>query len=91
MRVLQKALAKDITIRVHSEADYQAAVEASEILFGRGTTEMLGHLDENTLLSVFEGVPQFHVARTALDEGIPAVDFLAVTTAVFPSKGRPAE
>ncbi|MEW6134113.1 MAG: tyrosine--tRNA ligase [Bacteroidales bacterium] len=88
LRVLQKALAKDITIRVHSEADYQAAVEASEILFGRGTTEMLGHLDENTLLSVFEGVPQFHVARTALDEGIPAVDFLAVTTAVFPSKGE---
>ncbi|MEJ5302438.1 MAG: tyrosine--tRNA ligase [Bacteroidales bacterium] len=88
LRVLQKALAKDITIRVHSEADYQAAVEASEILFGRGTTEMLGHLDENTLLSVFEGVPQFHVARTDLEEGIPAVDFLAVSTAVFPSKGE---
>lgn len=88
LRVLQKALAKDITIRVHSEADYQAAVEASEILFGRGTTEMLGRLDENTLLSVFEGVPQFHVARTDLEEGIPAVDFLAVSTAVFPSKGE---
>ncbi|MDK2908833.1 MAG: tyrosyl-tRNA synthetase [Bacteroidales bacterium] len=88
LRVLQKALAKDITIRVHSEADYQAAVEASEILFGRGTTEMLGRLDESTLLSVFEGVPQFHVARTALEEGIPVVDFLAVSTAVFPSKGE---
>lgn len=88
LRVLQKALAKDITIRVHSEADYQAAVEASEILFGRGTTEMLSRLDAATLLSVFEGVPQFQISRTTLEEGIPAADFLAVSTAVFPSKGE---
>ena len=88
LRVLQKALAKDITIRVHSEADYQAAVEASEILFGRGTTEMLARLDEATLLSVFEGVPQFQISRTSLEQGIPAADFLAVSTAVFPSKGE---
>ncbi len=88
LRVLQKALAKDITIRVHSEADYQAAVEASEILFGRGTTEMLGRLDEATLLNVFEGVPQFQISHTALERGIPAADFLAVSTAVFPSKGE---
>lgn len=88
LRILQKSLAKDITIRVHSEADYQAAVEASEILFGRGTTEMLSRLDAATLLSVFEGVPQFQISRTTLEEGIPAADFLAVSTAVFPSKGE---
>lgn len=88
LRVLQKALAKDITIRVHSEADYQAAVEASEILFGRGTTEMLSRLDEATLLSVFEGVPQFKIARTELEQGIPVADFLAVHTQIFPSKGE---
>ncbi|MGC8864598.1 MAG: tyrosine--tRNA ligase [Bacteroidales bacterium] len=87
-RILQKALAKDITIRVHSEADYQAAVEASEILFGRGTTEMLSRLDEATLLSVFEGVPQYNLARTELERGIPAADFLAVQTQIFPSKGE---
>lgn len=88
LRILQKALAKDITVRVHGEAEYNQAVEASEILFGKGTTETLKHLDEKTLLNVFEGVPQFEIHRADLESGIGLVDFLAEKTAIFPSKGE---
>ncbi len=88
LRILQKALAKDITIRVHGEAEYNQAVEASEILFGKGTTETLKHLDEKTLLNVFEGVPQFEISLSDLESGIGLVDFLAEKTAIFPSKGE---
>jgi len=88
LRILQKALAKDITIRVHGESEYNQAVEASEILFGKGTTETLKHLDERTLLNIFEGVPQFEVSRGELVKGIGMADFLAEKTAVFPSKGE---
>jgi len=88
LRILQKALAKDLTIRVHGEAEYNQAVEASEILFGKGTTETLHHLDEKTLLNVFEGVPQFEISKTDLDAGIGLADFLAEKTAIFPSKGE---
>ena len=87
-RILQKALAKDITCRVHSEADYEAAVAASELLFGKGTTEQLNALDKATLLSVFEGVPQFTVAKEKLENGISVVDLAAVETAMFASKGE---
>jgi tyrosyl-tRNA synthetase len=62
-RPMQKALARDITIRVHSEADYTIAVEAAETLFGKGTTEMLRRLPERDFLAVFEGVPQTAVSR----------------------------
>ncbi len=88
LRTLQKALAKDITIRVHGEAEYKQAVEASEILFGKGTTETLHHLDERTLLNVFEGVPQFEINKNELEAGIGLVDFLADKTDIFPSKGE---
>ncbi len=88
LRVLQKALAKDITIRVHSESDYQSALEASEILFGKGTTEALHKLDEETLLSVFEGVPQSDISLTELGEGIGIVELVAEKTNIFPSKGE---
>jgi tyrosyl-tRNA synthetase len=88
LRILQKALAKDLTIRVHGEAEYNQAIEASEILFGKGTTETLRHLDEKTLLNVFEGVPQFGISKADLEQGIGLVDFLAEKTAVFPSKGE---
>lgn len=88
LRILQKALAKDITIRVHGEAEYNQAVEASEILFGKGTTETLKHLDEKTLLNVFEGVPQFEISLSDLESGIGLIDFLAEKTAIFPSKGE---
>jgi tyrosyl-tRNA synthetase len=88
LRELQKLLAKDITIRVHSEEDYLSALEASEILFGKGTTESLKKLSEDTLLSVFEGVPQSEVVKSEIEKKINIVDFLAGTTRIFPSKGE---
>lgn len=88
LRVLQKALAKDLTERVHSEADYQAALEASEILFGKGTAEALHKLNEDTLLSVFEGVPQFEISLDELQQGIGIVELVAEKTTIFPSKGE---
>lgn len=88
LRLLQKALAKDITIRVHSEKDYEQAVAASEILFGKGTKETLQQFDRNTLSAIFEGVPQFTVSKEKLSEGIDAVEFLAVETQAFASKGE---
>ena len=87
-RVLQKALAKDITCRVHSVEDYETAVAASELLFGKGTTEQLNTLDRATLLSVFDGVPQFTVSRSLLDQGVSAIDLCAAETAMFASKGE---
>lgn len=88
LRVLQKALAKDVTIRVHSEDDYLAAIEASEILFGKGTAESLQKLSEEDFLSVFEGVEQFSLALSELQSGIQLVDLLAEKTSIFPSKGE---
>lgn len=88
LRLLQKRLAKDITIMVHSEADYQAAVEASEILFGNATSDMLRKLDEETLLAVFEGVPTFEIERSVIEAGAPVLNLLAENTQVFPSKGE---
>ena len=73
---------------VHSEADYNQAVEASEILFGKGTEETLRKLDEATFLAVFEGVPQFEISKTELGAGLNIIDLLAEKTAVFPSKGE---
>ena len=88
LRVLQKALAEEITERVHSKADLENAVKASEILFGKATEEVLRSIDERTLLSVFEGVPQFTIAKSTLDEKINIVEFLATETQVLPSKGE---
>jgi tyrosyl-tRNA synthetase len=88
LRVLQKALAKDMCIRVHSEEDYNAAIEASEILFGKGTTETLKRMSEDTLLSVFEGVPQCEVSKTDIEAGVNIVDFVSEKTGIFPSKGE---
>ena len=88
LRVLQKRLAKEVTIMVHSEEDYNAAVEASGILFGNATSEALKKLDEQTLLSVFEGVPQFEVSKNVLEEGAKAIDLLVDHAAVFASKGE---
>jgi len=88
LRALQKALAKDITIRVHSEEDYNTAVAASEILFGKGTTEHLLQLSEDQIIDIFQGVPRHTVNRNDLEQGLPVVDFLSVSTAVFASKGE---
>jgi tyrosyl-tRNA synthetase len=88
LRALQKALAKDLTLRVHGQSEYDQAVEASEILFGKGTTATLRQLDEKTLLGVFEGVPQSEISREELEAGIGMVDFLSEKTGIFPSKGE---
>ena len=88
LRVLQKRLAKEVTVMVHSEADYEAAVEASGILFGNATSEALHRLDESTLLAVFEGVPQFKVSRDLFAAGVKAVDLFAEHSGVFASKGE---
>jgi tyrosyl-tRNA synthetase len=87
-RILQKELAKDITIRVHSQKDYDAAVEASGILFGSGTAENLLKLTESDLLSVFEGVPQMNIPRNEIESGINIVEFLSDKTNIFPSRGE---
>lgn len=88
LRELQKALAKDLTCRVHSEADYNASVEASAILFGAGTTETLHNLPEDMFLSVFEGVPQSEISKERLSEGILILEFLADLTGIFLSRGE---
>ncbi|MBQ4434058.1 MAG: tyrosine--tRNA ligase [Bacteroidales bacterium] len=88
LRTLQKALAKDLTIRVHSQQDYEAALNASEILFGKGTAESLASLSESMFLAVFEGVPQSEIDRGLLENGIPVLDFLTDHSHIFPSKGE---
>lgn len=88
LRPLQKRLAKEITTMVHSAADYEMAVEASQILFSNKANDILHKIDESTLLSVFEGVPQFEISKTKLEEGIPAISLLTDEAAVFPSKGE---
>ncbi|MDL2296960.1 tyrosine--tRNA ligase [Bacteroidales bacterium OttesenSCG-928-E04] len=88
LRILQKALAKDLTIAVHSEEDYDAAVNASEILFGKGTAESLSALPEKMFLAVFEGVPQVELDKAELENELPIVEFLTDKTGVFPSKSE---
>jgi len=88
LRLSQKRLAEEVTVMVHSREDYDLAVEASQILFGQGTAELLNKLDEETFLSVFDGVPQFKVLAKDLGEGINVVDLLAEKAMVFPSKGE---
>ena len=88
LRPLQKRLAKEITVMVHSLEDYEAAVEASNILFGNSTHESLMKLDEDTLLAVFEGVPQFEISRDELSAGVKVIDLLTEKAAVFASKGE---
>lgn len=88
LRPLQKRLAKEITVMVHSQEDYELAVEASNILFGNSTSDTLKKLDEDTLLSVFEGVPQFEISRDELSAGIKAIDLCTEKTSIFPSKSE---
>jgi tyrosyl-tRNA synthetase len=88
LRLLQKKLGEDVTTRVHSKEDYEAAVAASEILFGKSTEASLRSISEDDLLSVFEGVPQFTFAKSELTEGLDIVELLADRTEVFPSKGE---
>jgi len=87
-RLLQKRLAEEVTVMVHSRADYEGAVEASQILFGKGTTESLKKMNENTFLSVFEGVPVFDVPMVLLKSGISIADLCTEHSQVFQSKGE---
>nr|MBB6147759.1 tyrosyl-tRNA synthetase [Mucilaginibacter sp. SP1R1] len=88
LRVLQKALAKDITIRVHNEQEYEKAIKSSEFLFGNVGIEFLNELNDVEVLALFSGVPNFTIALSDLKEGINVTDLLATKTAVFPSKGE---
>ncbi|MDD2529865.1 MAG: tyrosine--tRNA ligase [Bacteroidales bacterium] len=88
LRELQKTLAKDMTTRVHGEKEFNSAIEASEILFGKGTTETLKNLDEKTLLSVFEGVPTFEITRSSIDEEVSIIDLIAGKTNILTSKSE---
>ena len=87
-RILQKRLAEEVTVMVHSRNEYEGAVEASQILFGKGTTESLKKMSENTFLSVFEGVPVFDVRMAILFKGITIADLCTEYSKVFPSKGE---
>lgn len=87
-RILQKRLAEEVTVMVHSREDYEGAVEASQILFGRGTTESLKRMNESTFVSVFEGVPVFEVGREIIANGVSITDLLTGHSTVFASKGE---
>lgn len=88
LRILQKALAEEITIRTHSFEALQTALKTSEFLFGGGSLEFLQSLTEQEILEVFEGLPQFIIQKEDLKAGINATDLLAEKTAIFPSKGE---
>ncbi len=88
LRPLQKKLAEEVTVMVHGREAYDAAVSASKILFSNSAVDELHKLDEQTLLDIFEGVPRFEVDRADIEAGIPALEFLAEKTSVFPSKGE---
>lgn len=88
MRIVQKALAEDITIRTHSKADYEMALSTSEFLFGNGSVDFLNQLPHEGVLDIFDGVPQFTVSKAELESGIDVLDLLAVSASVFPSKGE---
>lgn len=87
-RRLQRRLAEEVTVMVHSREALQMAVEASAILFGNATKEMLSRIDEQTLLSLFEGVPRFTIDRGLLQSGVQPLTLLAELTNIFPSKGE---
>lgn len=87
-RALQKALAKDITIRVHGEQQYEKAIKSSEFLFGNIGIEFLSELNDEEVLNLFEGVPQFKISKAELEQGLSVVELLGAKAAVFASKGE---
>jgi tyrosyl-tRNA synthetase len=88
LRILQKRLAEEVTVMAHSRGDYEGAVEASQILFGKGTTEQLQRMEENTFLAVFDGVPMYDINPGLLSAGITISDLCAVHTKITESKGE---
>jgi tyrosyl-tRNA synthetase len=87
-RIMQKALARDVTTRVHSAEECQKAVDASDFLFGKGTTEALKSLSEGDFLAMFDGVPQSQISMDDLTAGISVIDLVAEKSKLFPSKGE---
>ena len=85
---LQKRLAREVTIMAHSLEDYEMAVEASKILFSNQAKDILHKIDEQTLLAVFEGVPQFEVSREVIEQGTPLISLMVENAPIFPSKGE---
>ena len=88
LRILQKALAGEITVRTHSEETLETALKTSDFLFGNGSLEFLSGLDHNGVLDVFEGISQYSISKADLQGGLSATDLLAEKTSVFPSKGE---
>ncbi|NRF41066.1 tyrosine--tRNA ligase [Pedobacter foliorum] len=88
LRVLQKALAEDITIRTHSVEALETAIKTSEFLFGNGSLEFFKSLNDDQVLEIFEGIPQFEISKTELEQGIDAATLLAEKSSVFASKGE---
>ncbi|HPN18146.1 MAG TPA: tyrosine--tRNA ligase [Chitinophagales bacterium] len=88
LRILQKTLAEEITVRVHSREDYEQALKSSEILFGKATKEQLEQLTDAQLLDIFDGVPTFNIANDKLSSGVSILDILAQETTILPSKGE---
>ncbi|NEU08641.1 tyrosine--tRNA ligase [Flavihumibacter sp. R14] len=88
LRILQKALAKEITVRTHSEEALETALKTSDFLFGNGSLDFLSGLDHSGVLDVFDGIPQFSIPKADLLAGVSATDLLAEKTSVFPSKGE---
>jgi len=87
-RILQKRLAEEVTVMIHGREAYDGSVEASQILFGKGTMDALKKIDEETFLSVFKGVTTFVIPKSELNEGIDVLELLSVKTDIFPSKGE---
>jgi tyrosyl-tRNA synthetase len=87
-RILQRKLAEELTVMVHSREDYEAAVEASQILFGKGTAESLKKMNESTFLEVFEGVPVFDIKREILEKGVNITDLFTGFSKIFETKGE---
>lgn len=88
LRTVQKALAEDITIRTHSEKDYEMAIKTSDFLFGNGSLDFIEELSHEEVLQVFEGVPQYEIEKEKITEGRNILDLLAVETNIFKSKGE---
>jgi len=88
LRILQKALAEEITVRTHSDNDLQIALKTSDFLFGNGTLEFLQSLSELEVMDMFEGIPHFTISKNELSSGINAADLLAEKSSIFPSKGE---
>lgn len=88
LRILQKRLAEDVTVWIHSKEALNKAVSATEILFGKGTSEELKSLSDEEILDIFEGIPQFDIPKSEIEKGVNALQLVAENTQIFPSKGE---